>query len=123
MNESRTLEFKQEISRSFLKQYRHFLIIMVEQLCLELRVMVFFRIENPTLKCLDIENLINANIDELPDYSLQANYKTNVISLIVLEGLYKPYFNKCKSYTRNDTSTIEIDRLELTKLVLEGRKS
>lgn len=96
MNESRTLEFKQEISRSFLKQYRHFLIIMVEQLCLELRVMVFFRIENPTLKCLDIENLINANIDALPDYSLQANYKTNVISLIVLEGLYKSYFISIK---------------------------
>lgn len=100
MNDSTTLKFKKEISYSFLKQYRHFLIIMAEQLCLELRMMVFFRIENPTLKCLDIENLVNANIDPLPDYSLQVDYKTNVISLIALEDLYKPYFNKRKYYTR-----------------------
>lgn len=30
-------------------------------------------------------------------------------------------FYKNKAYIRNDTSTVEIDRLELTRLVLEGQ--
>lgn len=35
------------------------------------------------------------------------------------EGLYKPYFYKSKAYRRNDTATIPVERLELTRLILE----
>ena len=45
---------------------------------------------------------------------------TNVITLEVKEGIYKPYYYKSKAYKRNDTATIEVDRLELNRLILEG---
>lgn len=35
--------------------------------------------------------------------------------------MHKPYFYKNKAYKRNYSSTIEVDRLELTRLVLEGQ--
>ncbi len=38
----------------------------------------------------------------------------------VKKGIYTPYFYRGKAYKRNDTATIEIDRLELNRLVLEG---
>lgn len=122
MKESRTLEFKQEISHTFLKTVSAFSNYNGGTIMFGIKDDGFIiGINDPTTNCLDIENLINANIDPLPDYSLQVDYITNVISLIVLEGVHKPYFYKNKAYIRNDTSTVEIDRLELTRLVLEGQ--
>ena len=37
------------------------------------------------------------------------------------EGTYKPYFYKGKAYRRSDTSSIEVDQVELRRLVLDGR--
>ncbi len=122
MKDSRTLEFKQEISHTFLKTVSAFSNYNGGTIMFGIKDDGFIiGINDPTTNCLDIENLINANIDPLPDYSLQVDYITNVISLIVLEGVHKPYFYKNKAYIRNDTSTVEIDRLELTRLVLEGQ--
>lgn len=44
----------------------------------------------------------------------------NTIILQVHKGPYTPYLYKGKAYKRNDSATIEIDRLELNRLVLEG---
>lgn len=33
----------------------------------------------------------------------------------------KPYLYKSKAYKRNDTATIEVDTLEFTRLILEGK--
>ena len=33
----------------------------------------------------------------------------------------KPYLYKSKAYKRNDTETIEVDTLELSRLILEGK--
>lgn len=71
--------------------------------------------------CLDIENKINDTILPKPNFKLECNYTNNTIDLIVYEGLYKPYLYKGKAYKRNDSSTIEIDVLELQRLILEGK--
>ena len=76
---------------------------------------------NPTQTCLDIENKINDSISPQPDFSIEVNKKTKVITLTVQEGLHKPYFYKSKAYKRNGTSTIEVDNLELTRLILIGK--
>ena len=48
--------------------------------------------------------------------------KTNqTITLNVKEGFFKPYFYKSKAYQRNDSATIEVDRIELNRLILEGQ--
>ena len=56
----------------------------------------------------------------MPDYRISVDDDTNVITLEVKEGIYKPYYYKSKAYKRNDTATIEVDRLELNRLILEG---
>lgn len=71
--------------------------------------------------CLDLENKINDSISPKPDFLLKPNYENNTIDLIVNEGMFKPYFYKFKAYKRNDTSTIEVDQVELKRLILEGQ--
>lgn len=69
--------------------------------------------------CLNLENKINDSITPVPRYSLDINEDTT-ITLTVYEGRYKPYLYRKKAYKRNDTATIEIDRLEYYRLILEG---
>ena len=70
--------------------------------------------------CLDIENKINDSISPQPDYTLEVQ-SDNVIKLAVKSGIQKPYLYKSKAYKRNDTATIEVDTLELSRLILEGK--
>ena len=121
MRETRNIEFKESVTHTFLKT--------VSAFCNYGGGTIYFGIsdngtekgiDNPVKTCLDIENLINANIDPKPDYSLSINESNHVISLSVNEGIHKPYLYKGKAYKRNDSSTIEVDRLELTRLILQG---
>lgn len=76
-------------------------------------------VENPKQACLNIENRINDNIKPIPPYTLDIN-NDNTIVLQVFQGSYKPYLYKGKAYKRNDSASIEVDRLELNRLILEG---
>ena len=70
--------------------------------------------------CLDIENKINDSISPQPDYTLEIQ-NDNMIKLTIKSGDQKPYLYKSKAYKRNDTATIEVDTLELSRLILEGK--
>lgn len=70
--------------------------------------------------CLDIENKINDSISPQPDYTLEIQ-KDSTIKLTVKSGIHKPYLYKSKAYKRNDTATIEVDTLEFSRLILEGK--
>ena len=72
--------------------------------------------------CLDIENKINDSISPQPDYTLEIQNNDQTIKLTVKNGPQKPYLYKSKAYKRNDTATIEVDFLEFSRLVLEGKK-
>ena len=122
MRETRNREFKEKVSNSFLKTVSAFAnygdgVIQFgikddgEQL----------GINNPKQVCLNIENKINDSIKPSVDYTLNIDQKTKVISLSVKEGIHKPYLYNGKAYKRNDSSTIEVDHLELTRLILEGK--
>lgn len=122
MRETKTLEFKEEITNTFLKTVSAFanyetgrILFGVNDEGKEIGII------NPVQACLDIENKINDSIEPSPEYSLQINKKTSVITLTVFEGLHKPYLYKSKAYKRNDSATIPVDRLELTRLILEGK--
>lgn len=119
--ESKSLEFKSDISNSFLKTVSAYANYGMGK--------IIFGIDDSGetigLKdlqenCLSIENKINDNIKPLPKYILSMDKKSKTITLEVSEGMYKPYLYKNKAYKRNDTSTIEVDRLEYNRLVLEG---
>jgi len=68
---------------------------------------------------LDIENKINQNINPIPDYTLEEDEKDNIVKLVVKEGKDKPYFYKSKSYMRRDTSTVEMDKYELKRFIMD----
>lgn len=122
MKENRFLEFKSEVSNSFLKTVSAFSNIGTGiikfgynndgSIC---------GISNIEKTCLDIENKINDNITPNPNYKFELDYTNKTIDLIVSEGLNKPYLYKSKAYKRNDTATIEMDHLELQRAILEGK--
>ena len=78
-------------------------------------------IEKLNETCLAIENKINDSIAPAPNYTLEPNAKNSTVVLTVEEGPHKPYYCKGKAYKRSDSSTVEVDQLELGRLVLLGR--
>jgi len=122
MKETRNLEFKENISNTFLKT--------VSAYASYDGGTIMFGIDDsgktvgldePDMLCLKIENKINDSIRPQPEYSLSVNSKDKTIKLVVYPGTSKPYFYNSKVYKRNDTSTVEVDNIELKRLILEGR--
>ena len=121
MKETKILEFKETTeTNSFLKTVSAFANYsdgkIVFGICDDGTVK---GIDDPNEACLNLENKLNDSIKPIPFYTLEIN-KDNTITLEVKKGIYTPYFYKGKAYKRNDTATIEVDRLELNRLVLEG---
>lgn len=122
MKETHTLEFKQEITNTFLKTVSAFSNY-------DGGIIMFgvdddgnkIGIKNPEAACLDIENKINDAISPQPCYELEVHEPDHTVILTVHPGLDKPYLYKGKAYKRNDTATIAVDSLELSRLVLQGR--
>ena len=124
MKKTRTLEYKESITNTFLKTVSAFANYGSGEIIFGIaddgRII---GIPDPKSACLDIENRINDSIDPVPEYTLSINEKTSVVTLRVQEGLHKPYLYKAKAYRRNDSATIAADRLELARLILEGQNS
>lgn len=122
MRETRNLEFKETITSTFLKTVSAFSNY-------DGGTILFGIDDDGNIKglsdiikaCLDIENKINGTISPQPDYVLEPNEVNKTIKLIVKSGLQKPYLYKSKAYKRNDSATIEVDTLEFSRLVLEGK--
>ena len=121
MKESKELELKSTITNTFLKTVSAFsnynsgkIIFGVDD------TGKIIGLENIEELCLDLENKINDNINPKPDFRFIKDTKKNIITLIVEEGFNKPYLYKGKAYKRNDTSTVEVDRIEFNRLTLLG---
>ena len=122
MRETRILEFNEAITNTFLKTVSAFsnydggtILFGVDD---DGNIKGF-----PDVKqaCLDIENKINDSIAPQPDYTLEIQNNDQTIKLTVKSGLQKPYLYKSKAYKRNDTATIEVDTLEFSRLILDGK--
>ncbi|CDB19798.1 MAG: ATP-binding protein [Lachnospiraceae bacterium] len=122
MRETRILEFKETITNTFLKTVSAFsnynggtILFGVDD---DGNVKGLSDVKQA---CLDIENKINDSISPQPNYTLEIQNDDQTIKLTVKGGLQKPYLYKAKAYKRNDTATIEVDTLEFSRLVLEGK--
>ena len=122
MRETRTLEFKETITNTFLKTVSAFSNYDGGT--------IYFGIDDDGnikgLKdvkqaCLDIENKSNDSISPQPNYTMEIQNNDQTIKLTVKSGIQKPYLYKSKAFKRNDTATIEADTLELSRLILEGK--
>ena len=121
MKESRNLEFKQDITNTFLKTVSAFANYGTGSILFGVNDNGDqIGISDPERTRLDVENKINDSIHPRPEYSIIVNQKSKVITLKVSEGKQKPYLYKGKAYRRSDTSTVEVDDFELKRLVLEG---
>ncbi|MBO4889285.1 MAG: putative DNA binding domain-containing protein [Firmicutes bacterium] len=122
MRETKDLEYKESITSAFLKTVSAFANYGTGVILFGVADDGSIKgIDEPEKACLDIENRINDSIDPVPEYLLSINRKTSVITLRVQEGLHKPYLYKSKAYRRNDSATVMADRLELSRLILEGQ--
>lgn len=121
MKESGVLEFKERITTSFLKTVSAFANYGGGEILFGVNDDgQAVGVEDTQETCLSIENKINDSVSPAPDYSIAVNEATRVVSLMVKEGLHKPYLYRSKAYRRSDTATVEVDSLELRRLVLEG---
>lgn len=120
MKESRNLEFKEMIqSNTFLKTVSAFANYGTGRIIFGIDDDGMINgIKNAIDFCLSIENKMNDNMNPVPLYDLNIN-DDSTITLTVYESDFKPYLYKGKAYKRHDTSTIEVDRLELNRLILE----
>ena len=121
MKESRELELKATITNTFLKTVSAFSNYNTGKIIFGVDDNgKIIGLENIEELCLDLENKINDNINPKPDFKFIKDKKKNIIALIVEEGMNKPYLYKGKAYKRNDTSTVEVDKIELSRLTLLG---
>ena len=122
MKETRQLEFKSDISNTFLKTVSSFANYDGGQILFGVGdTGEIIGLKDPAETCLAIENKINDSIRPQPQYELSVNEKDKTVTLTVEAGPAKPYTYKSKAYRRNDTATIEVDELELSRLILQGR--
>lgn len=121
IRESPTIEYKVAVTSSFLKTVSAFANYGTGRIVFGVddggsRV----GLDDPVSSCLRIENMINDSLDPVPQYVLEPDESTGTVTLTVYEGPDKPYRSKGRAYRRGDSSTIEVDRFEYGRLVLEG---
>jgi len=124
--ENRFVEFKRDYSKTLLKTvsaYANFntgrIIVGVED------DGTIIGVDNPDEVSLSIENAINDAVEPRPYFELNRIVAEGrlVVELVVYNGENTPYMIRGKAYRRSDTSTTEIDRLELKRLILKGRNT
>lgn len=121
--EAYNLEYKEMVTRTYLKTVSAFSNYNDGQIIFGInddRELV--GLENPDEVCLNIENMINDSINPVPDYNLQIKdiEGKKIIVLNIFKGKHTPYYSRGKAYRRSDSSTLEVDRSELNRLVMEG---
>ena len=117
------LEFKERISKTFLKTVSAFSNYNDGKIIFGINDYGnIIGLDATDEECLKIENMINDSLDPLPNYKLETKdlEGKNIIILDILKGKNTPYYYKGKAYRRSNTSTLEVDRLELNRLVMEG---
>lgn len=117
------LEFKEKINKKFLKTVSAYANYNDGEIIFGIddagNVVGLHNIDN---ECIKIENMINDSLDPIPEFTITGENKEgkNIITLRVKKGRDTPYYSGGKTYKRSDTSTVEVDRSELTRLALNG---
>lgn len=120
--ETDDLEYKSEINRGFLKTVSAFANFNGGRIVFGVDDDgAVVGLDNPKQACLDIENRINDSISPRPSFLLEIGENGRTVELSVEEGLDKPYLSGGKAYRRSDSATVEVDGVELKRLILEGQ--
>ena len=121
MRETTTLEFKQQLSKSYLKTVSAYANYGTGKIIFGIADDgTPVGLTDPQDTCLRVEHAINDSIDPVPRFELSIEGDTRTVTLTVHEGPDKPYLSSGRAYRRTDTSTVEVSRLEYGRLVLTG---
>lgn len=121
MRGTATLEFKQQLSKSYLKTVSAYANYGTGKIIFGIADDgTPVGLADPQDTCLRIEHAINDSIDPVPRFELAIEGDTRTVTLTVHEGPDKPYLSSGRAYRRTDTSTVEVSRLEYGRLVLTG---
>ena len=121
MRETTTLEFKQQLSKSYLKTVSAYANYGTGKIIFGIADDgTPVGLTDPQDTCLRIEHAINDSIDPVPRFELAIEEDARTVTLTVHEGPDKPYLSSGRAYRRTDTSTVEVSRLEHSRLVLTG---
>lgn len=121
MRETATLEFKQQLSKSYLKTVSAYANYGTGKIIFGIADDgTPVGLADPQDTCLRIEHAINDSIDPVPRFELSIEGDTRTVTLTVHEGPDKPYLSSGRAYRRTGTSTVEVSRLEYGRLVLTG---
>lgn len=121
MLETTTLEFKQQLSKSYLKTVSAYANYGTGKIIFGIADDgTPVGLTDPQDTCLRVEHAINDSIDPVPRFELSIEEDTRTVTLTVHEGPDKPYLFSGRAYRRADTSTVEVSRLEYGRLVLTG---
>lgn len=121
MRETTTLEFKQQLSKSYLKTVSAYANYGTGKIIFGIADDgTPVGLADPQDTCLRIEHAINDSIDPVPRFELAIEEDARTVTLTVHEGPDKPYLSSGRAYRRTDTSTVEVSRLEHSRLVLTG---
>lgn len=121
MRETRDLEFKESITDSFLKTVSAYANYGGGQILFGVNdAGKAIGLSDVTDAALRIEGKINDTISPQPEYHIDVSSATGILTLTVNEGIHKPYYYRSRAYKRNDSSTVEVDALELSRLILAG---
>lgn len=122
MRETRTLEFKESVTKTFLKTVSAFANYGTGRILFGVDDSgITVGLADPSADALRIENMINDSLDPVPRYTLNIDEANKTVCLTVNEGRSKPYYCNRRAYRRADSATIEVDRTELGRLVLAGQ--
>lgn len=122
MRETNDLEFKESITKTFLKTVSAFANYGTGRIVFGVDDSgATIGLSDPTADALRIENMINDSLDPVPHFSLDIDKNDRTVLLTVAEGKSKPYLYSKKAYRRADSATVEVDRTEFGRLVLTGR--
>ena len=122
MRETRTLEFKESVTKTFLKTVSAFANYGTGRILFGVDDSgATVGLADPSADALRIENMINDSLDPVPRYTINIDEANKAICLTVNEGKSKPYYCNRRAYRRADSATIEVDRIELGRLVLSGQ--
>lgn len=122
MRETYNLEYKEKLSNTFLKTVSAFSNYNGGKIIFGVTDQgEYSGIDDAKNKAISIENKINNSVSPQVSYRIDIDEDSNTIILTVHPGDDKPYFYNSKVYKRNDSSTIEVDKLELKKLILQGQ--
>lgn len=121
MLETTTLEFKQQLSKSYLKTVSAYANYGTGKIIFGIADDgTPVGLTDPQDTCLRVEHAINDSIDPVPRFELSIEEDTRTVTLTVHEGPDKPYLFSGRAYRRADTSIVEVSRLEYGRLVLTG---